>query len=75
MNDSSKPANQTDKNPSPSPIVNAFMIGFLVGIIIYSVAVNSWGFLTLIPLFLIYKLMQKPKAPKVDGEVRSSKDW
>jgi len=43
----------------PSPITDAFFIGFLVGIIIYSVVVNSWGLLTLIPLFIIYKLLKK----------------
>lgn len=42
-----------------SPTATAFMIGFLVGIIVYSVAVNTWGFLTLIPLYLIYKLLKK----------------
>ena len=45
----------------PSPIIDAFLIGFLIGIIIFSVAVNSWGFLTLIPLFLIYGLLKKSK--------------
>jgi len=45
----------------PSPLVNAFFIGFLIGIIIYSVVANAWGFITLIPLFLIYVLLKKPK--------------
>jgi hypothetical protein len=45
----------------PSPLVDAFFIGFLAGIIIYSVAANAWGFITLIPLFLIYILLKKPK--------------
>lgn len=49
------------KNNKPSPIIDAFFIGFLVGIIIYSVAANTWGFLTLIPLFLIYVFLKKPK--------------
>ena len=34
------------KKIKPSPIVDAFFIGFLVGIIIYSLMVNRWGFLT-----------------------------
>jgi hypothetical protein len=38
------------------PIITAFLIGFLFGIVVFSVAVNSFGFLMLIPLFLIYKL-------------------
>ena len=49
----------------PSPIVDAFFIGFLVGIIIYSLIVNSWGFLTLIPLFMVYKLLKKSKRNEV----------
>jgi hypothetical protein len=49
------------KKIKPSPIVDAFFIGFLVGVIIYSLLVNSWGFLTLIPLFMIYRLLKKSK--------------
>jgi hypothetical protein len=49
------------KNLKPSPIIDAFFIGFLIGIIIYGVAANAWGFLTLIPLFLIYLFLKKPK--------------
>jgi hypothetical protein len=49
------------KNNKPSPLFDAFFIGFLVGIIIFSVAVNSWGVLTLIPLYLIYLFLKKPK--------------
>ena len=45
----------------PSPIVDAFLIGFLIGIKIFSIMVNSWGFLTLIPLFLVYGLLKKSK--------------
>ena len=49
------------KNNKPSPIIDAFFIGFLVGIIIYSVAASTWGLVTLIPLFLIYAFLKKPK--------------
>mgnify|MGYP006309597135 CR=1 FL=1 len=52
---------EEDKKIKPSPIVDAFFIGFLIGIIIFSVAANSWGFVTLIPLFLIYLLLKKSK--------------
>ena len=45
----------------PSPIIDAFFIGFLVGIIIYSAAANTLGLVTLIPLFLIYRFLKKPK--------------
>ncbi len=49
------------KSNKPSPLFDAFFIGFLVGIIIYGVAANAWGFFTLIPLFLIYVFLKKPK--------------
>ena len=49
------------KHNKPSPIIDAFFIGFLVGIIIYSVAANTYGLITLIPLFLIYVFLKKPK--------------
>jgi len=49
------------KNNKPSPIIDAFFIGFLVGIIIYGAAANAWGFVILLPLFLIYLFLKKPK--------------
>jgi len=49
------------KNSKPSPIIDAFFIGLLVGIIIYSVVVGTWGFLMLIPLYLIYIFLKKPQ--------------
>lgn len=42
-------------------ITNALIIGFLVGIIFYSIVKNSLGFLTLIPLYFIYKMINDPK--------------
>ena len=42
-------------------IMNGFLIGFLIGIIVYSIAKNSWGMLTLIPLYFAYKLINDPK--------------
>jgi hypothetical protein len=49
------------KKTKSTPILDAFFIGFLAGIIIYSLAANSWGFLTLIPLYIIYRLLKKSK--------------
>ena len=49
------------KNNRPSPMIDAFFIGFLVGIVIYGAAANAWGFMFLLPLFLIYRLLKKPK--------------
>lgn len=42
-------------------IMNGFLIGFLIGIIVYSIAKNSWGMLTLIPIYFAYKLINDPK--------------
>jgi hypothetical protein len=44
---------------------NALLIGFLAGVIVFSFVKNSWGMLTLIPLFFIYKLVNDPKNRKV----------
>ncbi|MEM1411258.1 MAG: hypothetical protein AAGH19_02790 [Pseudomonadota bacterium] len=41
-----------------SPFATAFFIGFLIGIVIFSVSVNSWGWFTLIPLYMAYKLIK-----------------
>jgi hypothetical protein len=49
------------RNNKPSPLIDAFFIGFLIGIIIFGVAANAWGFVILLPLFLIYLLLKKPK--------------
>ena len=49
------------KNNKPSPVIDAFFIGFLVGILIYSAAKNTWGLVTLLPLYLIYLFLKKPK--------------
>lgn len=49
------------RNNKPSPLFDAFFIGFLVGIIIYSVVGNTWGMVTIIPLYLIYRFLKKPK--------------
>lgn len=62
------------KKNKPSPIFDAFFIGFLAGIILFGVFANSLGFLTIIPLFLIYLFLKKPKryqAIKSELEKRS----
>ncbi len=49
-------------------IINALLIGFCIGIIIWSVAKNTWGF-TLIPLFFIYLMVNNSKNDKDLKEV------
>lgn len=37
-------------------VTNAFFIGFLVAIVLYSLVNNKFGMVTLIPLYFLYKL-------------------
>lgn len=45
-------------------IVNALLIGFLFGIILFSITNNTFGFLMLIPLYFIYRMVNNPKNKK-----------
>lgn len=47
------------KKLKSTSIMNAVLIGFMFGIVIWSVVNNTVGLLTLIPLFFIYKLINK----------------
>ncbi len=49
------------KKMKTANIINAVLIGFLIGIIFYSIAGNTLGFLTLLPLFLAFKLNNSSK--------------
>ena len=49
------------KKTKLSPIVNALFIGFLGGVIIYSIVKNTWGLLTLIPLYMIFRIIKGSK--------------
>ncbi len=49
------------KKQKSTAITNALLIGFLIGVIVYSIFQNTWGLLTLIPLYFVYKLINKPK--------------
>jgi len=46
----------------------AFVIGFMVAVVAYSVVKNTWGLFTLIPLFFIYRLA---KNSNDDGELKT----
>lgn len=48
---------QEAKKMKSASILNAVLIGFLIGVVVYSVVQNSLGFFTLIPLFLAYRLI------------------
>ncbi|WP_443947561.1 hypothetical protein ACJVDH_10690 [Pedobacter sp. AW1-32] len=53
---------QEAKKMKSAVIINAVLVGFLVGVIAFSVFKNTWGLLTLIPLFFVYKLANGSKA-------------
>ncbi len=61
------------KKQKSKNITNALLVGFLAGILVYSVWKNSLGFLSLIPLFLIYKLVNKSKYDKEELEKEMKK--
>jgi len=42
-----------------SPITHALVIGFMIGIAIYSAAAGSWGVGLLIPLYFVYRMTRK----------------
>lgn len=58
---SDEAVSREEQSAKSNAIIHALLIGFLIGIVIYSVAKNSFGFLMLIPLYFVYKLLKKPK--------------
>lgn len=52
------------KKMKSASFLNALLIGIMIGVIIWSVAKNTIGFFTLIPLFFAYKLINKDKDNK-----------
>jgi uncharacterized membrane protein len=47
------------KKSKSNPIINALLIGFMVGIIIFSIVKSTVGLFTLIPLYFIYRFVNK----------------
>lgn len=56
------------KKLKSATILNAVLVGFLAGIVFYSIAKNTLGFLTLIPIFFAYKLINNSKYEKKELE-------
>jgi len=50
-------------------ITNALLIGFMMGVVVYSIVKNTWGFFTLLPLFIAYKLYNNSKKDKALEEI------
>ncbi|MGN6210924.1 hypothetical protein [Parafilimonas sp.] len=50
-----------EKKRKPAAVINALFIGFLIGIVIFSILNSTAGLMALIPLFFAYKLMNRSK--------------
>ena len=57
------------KKMKSASIINAALIGVMIGIIVWSVVKNSLGFFTLIPLVFIFKVFNNPKNNKALEEL------
>ncbi len=53
------------KKLKSNTIINAFLIGLCIGVVAWSILQSNFGFLMLIPLFIIYKLINNSKHDKV----------
>jgi len=49
-------------------MINAFLIGLFIGVIIYGVAKNNIGFFGLIPILIALRLFNKPKSNKTSDD-------
>lgn len=52
------------KKMKSTSIMNATLIGIVIGVIIYGVAKNNFGFFTLIPLYFAFRFFNNPKNNK-----------
>ncbi len=52
------------KKVKSASITSALLIGFMFGVVIYGVAKNTFGLLTLIPLYLAFRVFHKPENNK-----------
>ncbi len=50
---------EAKKNKSTNTM-DALLIGVSIGVVLYSIYAKSFGILTLIPLFFVYKIFKKP---------------
>ena len=57
------------KKMKKESIIQAFIIGFLIGIILFSVFYKSVGWFTLIPLYMIFKVFHNPERNKALKQV------
>ncbi|MHA4896699.1 hypothetical protein ACXZ1K_18260 [Pedobacter sp. PWIIR3] len=57
------------KKMKSNSTINAVLIGFMIGIVVYSAVKHNLSFLTLIPLFIAYKLLNNSKHQKAVEEI------
>jgi len=62
------------KKMKSTSIINAFLIGFMIGIIIYSIVKSSLGFFTLIPLIFALKVFNSSKNNKALKKLLKERD-
>ena len=58
---------EEEKKLKSFSITNAFLIGFLMAIVLYSIVKHNFGFIMLIPLFFVYKMINDPKNKRVEA--------
>lgn len=60
------------KNLKTQLIINAVLIGFLIGIAVYGVIKNGFTFFTLFPLiFVFFVVKNKTDSKELENEIRS----
>ena len=64
MNNDKSTNTEPEKSNNKSLIINAFLVGLFIGVVIYGVAKNNIGFFGLIPVLFAFKLLNKPKSNK-----------
>lgn len=57
---------QEAKKRRTAVLTNSALIGFIIGIIVFSVVTGGWGWLSLILLVAVYKLATRPKADNTE---------
>jgi F0F1-type ATP synthase assembly protein I len=62
------------KKMKSTSIINAFLIGFMIGIIVYSIVKSSLGFFTLIPLIFAFKVFNSSKNNKALKKLLKERD-
>jgi hypothetical protein len=63
---------QEQKKVKTNKIINGFLIGFLIGIAVYSTVKNGIGFFTFFPLFFAYFVYNNSKKSKaLESEQKS----